>query len=1023
MKLILLSFYLIFLFQFNTFSNEIDDCKKLASYPVNNNFKYGVININSEEQALEIIEVCNKLISNNPENGEYYLNLSRAYDFLDDHQKEIELLYLAIENNFFDHVYSNLSYVYLYGYHDEINQIPDEEKSIEILYEGDRNGDHVSQYLLGFYYLWGDFENILGPADVEKALNYFEKSKNDNVFSFLEYTLNAMPSDQQIEMLKARALLYNENKELHHKPLGWIYYHLSTIYSKNYKYVEQINSAKKTIEFISSANGEDYIGLSSDYHLLAEAYMRQGILGEADNFLNKAFYILNSNDYTNFEYEYFELVYTFAELAIAEQQDKKALDAFNEISNYFENNDRGFPYLEGQTYFYLADYYLTQKDFISAETFINKAEKVLEPYQSLSFYYDGFTEIKIDQLFLSGKNDELNDFLNSYKKYFESTNSRENINTTSLLNYNYLISKYDYLKNNPKKCIKEITNNLNILEQNNIKQTTFEFDNLIVLGNCYRSLNNKFDAYNTFIQAIKLKNNSHTIRDRFYPKHNIENVFEFVFQYSIDNKIYSDDLFEIIQISNLEETSSAIDEMFIRENINDAVLKEKLNNKKILQSSLEKINSEIIKLRTLDSEDTSNQEEFFQRKIDIQKEINLIDFDLNKNYPDLINYVNTKYLKLNVLQDEIQKDEAIIKFIGINDKIYLAFIDNNNFKLDLIDRKKQEFIREIKKYRSSLENPKSLTTSFLKGNDIYKDLFKTILNKIENKENLYVIMSPIINNLPLETLVKVQPQKNTNFSEIDWLINYYNFKYLPTFKSFNSLKLLQNDKKTGLEFLGVGDPVIASLKKDTFNFKSFSLRGLNEETLSFLKELDELPNTSNEIIRIGENFERKKILLRENASESNIIYKDNSAKFIVFATHALMPNELGNKSLPGLVLTIPDTVNENIDGLLTTSEIINTNFTSELIILSACNTAAGDIENVNSLSGLTKSFFFSGAKNIIASHWSVETYSAEKTTINLFKKSDESYSRRLRKSKLDLIKEDETGHPFFWAPFIFIGTN
>jgi len=43
----------------------------------------------------------------------------------------------------------------------------------------------------------------------------------------------------------------------------------------------------------------------------------------------------------------------------------------------------------------------------------------------------------------------------------------------------------------------------------------------------------------------------------------------------------------------------------------------------------------------------------------------------------------------------------------------------------------------------------------------------------------------------------------------------------------------------------------------------------------------------------------------------------------------------------------------------------------------------------------------------------VETYSAEKTTINLFKKSDESYSKRLRKSKLDLIKEDETGHPFF----------
>ena len=276
--------------------------------------------------------------------------------------------------------------------------------------------------------------------------------------------------------------------------------------------------------------------------------------------------------------------------------------------------------------------------------------------------------------------------------------------------------------------------------------------------------------------------------------------------------------------------------------------------------------------------------------------------------------------------------------------------------------------------------------------------------------------------MPLETLLKVN-KNNSNFSEMDWLINHFNFKYLPTFKSFNSLKLLQAKNTMGLEYLGVGDPVIDDVDTNKFSFSSFLLRGLNEEFITYLKELPELPNTSNEINRIGENFKNKKILLREDASELNIAYKDNSSRFIVFATHALMPHELGDKSLPGLVLTIPDTVNENMDGLLTTSEIINTNFTSELIILSACNTAAGDIENINSLSGLTKSFFFSGAKNIIASHWSVETYSAEKTTINLFEKSDESYSRRLRKSKLDLIKEDDTGHPFFWAPFIFIGTN
>ena len=37
--------------------NELDDCKRLASYPVNNDFEYGVNSIDTDEQALEIIRV------------------------------------------------------------------------------------------------------------------------------------------------------------------------------------------------------------------------------------------------------------------------------------------------------------------------------------------------------------------------------------------------------------------------------------------------------------------------------------------------------------------------------------------------------------------------------------------------------------------------------------------------------------------------------------------------------------------------------------------------------------------------------------------------------------------------------------------------------------------------------------------------------------------------------------------------------------------------------------------------------
>ena len=61
-------------------------------------------------------------------------------------------------------------------------------------------------------------------------------------------------------------------------------------------------------------------------------------------------------------------------------------------------------------------------------------------------------------------------------------------------------------------------------------------------------LSNSSDAYHSFIRALKLKNNSRAVRDRFYPKHNIEEIYNFVMQYSIDNGIFNEDLFEIIQI-------------------------------------------------------------------------------------------------------------------------------------------------------------------------------------------------------------------------------------------------------------------------------------------------------------------------------------------------------------------------------------------------------------------------------------------------------------------------------------------
>ena len=101
---------------------------------------------------------------------------------------------------------------------------------------------------------------------------------------------------------------------------------------------------------------------------------------------------------------------------------------------------------------------------------------------------------------------------------------------------------------------------------------------------------------------------------------------------------------------------------------------------------------------------------------------------------------------------------------------------------------------------------------------------------------------------------------------------------------------------------------------------------------------------------------------------------------------------------------------------------------ADLVVLSACNTAAGDEFGSVGFSGLAKSFFMSGSKSVLVYNWYVETYSAKEIIINLFKNlknnPNNSISEGLNITMKNMLKsEKEISHPFFWAPFIVVGEN
>ena len=100
-------------------------------------------------------------------------------------------------------------------------------------------------------------------------------------------------------------------------------------------------------------------------------------------------------------------------------------------------------------------------------------------------------------------------------------------------------------------------------------------------------------------------------------------------------------------------------------------------------------------------------------------------------------------------------------------------------------------------------------------------------------------------------------------------------------------------------------------------------------------------------------------------------------RVVYFATHALVAGEVEKfakvKAEPALVLSIPEKPTEDDDGLLRASDVAMLKMNADFVVLSACNTAAGDKPGAEALSGLARAFFYAGAKSLVVSHWEVDS--------------------------------------------------
>jgi CHAT domain-containing protein/Tfp pilus assembly protein PilF len=166
-----------------------------------------------------------------------------------------------------------------------------------------------------------------------------------------------------------------------------------------------------------------------------------------------------------------------------------------------------------------------------------------------------------------------------------------------------------------------------------------------------------------------------------------------------------------------------------------------------------------------------------------------------------------------------------------------------------------------------------------------------------------------------------------------------------------------------------------------------------------------------------------RVALDFDASREAVLNTDlGQYRILHFATHSLLDNQ--RPELSGVVLSLVDRAGRPQNGFLRLYDIYNLRLGSDLVVLSACQTARGGQIEGEGLIGLTRGFLYAGAPRVVATLWEVD----DRTTAMVMKHFYEEMLVRgqrpaaaLRSAQAEVARTKGWDPPYYWAAFTLQG--
>lgn len=366
---------------------------------------------------------------------------------------------------------------------------------------------------------------------------------------------------------------------------------------------------------------------------------------------------------------------------------------------------------------------------------------------------------------------------------------------------------------------------------------------------------------------------------------------------------------------------------------------------------------------------------------------------------------------------------ALLEYTVTNNNIFLfvltksskqANVSLKTYELKTTPEQLDKAVRELRNLLASHNLVFRPTASKL-----YELLVKPAQADLQGKTKLVIVPDGSLWELPFQAL---------QTDEEHYLIERFAISYAPSLSVLTEMakqheRQTSNRKATNL--LAFANPAMSrEAVENAANWEG-------DPSANHINYFSQLPETEAEVKTLEKLYgnARSKIYTGVEASEDRLKAEAANYRILHLATHSVLNNS--SPMYSQVVLSQAKSPSKE-DGFLEAWEIVQMNLHSDLVVLSACETARGRLSAGEGMIGLTWAFFVAGSSATLVSQWQVDESSTSElmmefhrhlqTTGNNFSKPA-SKAEALRMATLKILQSNQYRHPFYWAAFVVIGNG